>query len=841
LGLPGGAVLTQEVCRDIENQSIEEMNALGETPPPEDSLRAAPELSADGRLSGPWDARRIRLWIAVTMTLSAAVPMAVAAAVYALAATGQLVHEQVHAALEISGGCVAMGLALLLWLRLRDPGAARHYLWVIASLLSMGVLDVVHGGLDFGVAWSWTRHFGTLVGGVFFACVWLPVTPKIWRWRKAVPLGALVLSAVISALACGLPESFPAPWTAAGYTFSPKLVNGLGGVGFLVASVFFVRRFSRTAELGELIFSGQTMLFAVSGLLFSVSHVWGAEWWLWHALRWLAYLVVAGAGYQTVKRMHDQLLRRKTELESEVDQRVRALRSSEERFREVFQHAATGIAIFDAHGRFLQCNPAYLAMVGYSQEDLWTMDISMVLHPEDREENFRLFQRLLAGDISFYRLENRYQRKQGGALWAEKYVSALRHEAGKPTQLFALVTDITERRQAEQQIRRSEQHLRRVLDNLFAFVGVTTPDGTLIEANRAPLEAARIAAKEVLGRKFWDTYWWNYSPKVQQQLREACERASRGEVVRYDVQVRMASDSRMWIDFQVAPLCDEEGGVTHLIPSAMDITARKEFEAALRDAHAQLAEHAVQLERLIEQRTAKLKESIGDLEQFSYSIAHDLRAPLRAMGAFSSMLLEEYQDKLDEDGVGYLRRIASAAERMDALIRDVLTYSRVVRSEAVLTNVGLDHLLREIVEQYPQFGSDHADVHIEHPLLPVLGNAALLTQCISNLLGNAIKFVAQGVKPRVRVWTELRDGWVRLSVQDNGIGIEDRHLERIWRMFERLHNNLTYEGTGIGLAIVKKAVERIGGRVGATSEFGHGSTFWIELRPPKSGSQGVQI
>lgn len=143
--------------------------------------------------------------------------------------------------------------------------------------------------------------------------------------------------------------------------------------------------------------------------------------------------------------------------------------------------------------------------------------------------------------------------------------------------------DLSERQRYEEAVRASEEFTRRVLDNLFAFVGVMSPDGTLIGANRAPLEAAGIAATDVLGKKFWDCHWWSYDPAVQARLREAYERALLGEVVRYDVPVRMAGDSRMWIDFQLAPLRDAQGRITHLIPSAMDITVRRDAEQALRE------------------------------------------------------------------------------------------------------------------------------------------------------------------------------------------------------------------------------------------------------------------
>jgi signal transduction histidine kinase len=296
-------------------------------------------------------------------------------------------------------------------------------------------------------------------------------------------------------------------------------------------------------------------------------------------------------------------------------------------------------------------------------------------------------------------------------------------------------------------------------------------------------------------------------------------------------------------DWSLIPVLDESGAVAWLVLTLSDVTTRERAQQALRESEQRLRKaldnleetkeglaHANRnLEDVVFERTARLRQTIADLEQFSYSISHDLRAPLRAMTSFSRLLIEESSHKLDEQSQGYLRRIASAAIRMDDLIHDVLTYSRMIRTEMLLVPVELDKLVCDIVQQYPSFQPDRADVNIKRPLLTVAGNTALLTQCISNLLGNAVKFVAHGTKPQVLVWTEEHDGWARLYVQDNGIGIDESHRERIWRIFERLHDQSPYEGTGIGLSIVKRAIERMGGTVGVESAPGKGSTFWFQL------------
>jgi signal transduction histidine kinase len=199
------------------------------------------------------------------------------------------------------------------------------------------------------------------------------------------------------------------------------------------------------------------------------------------------------------------------------------------------------------------------------------------------------------------------------------------------------------------------------------------------------------------------------------------------------------------------------------------------------------------------------------------------------MQNYASILQTDEAPRLTTEGKTYLDRIISAANRLDRLIQDVLKYSRVGRLDTPLAVVDLEKLLREIIEQYPSFQKPRAQIEVRPPLLAVVANEAALTQCISNILGNAVKFVAPGVTPQITVWSEAKNSHIRLNIADNGIGIAPNHLEKIFRMFERVHSEKMYEGTGIGLAIVKKAIERMGGEIGVTSEIGRGSTFWIDL------------
>jgi signal transduction histidine kinase len=261
-----------------------------------------------------------------------------------------------------------------------------------------------------------------------------------------------------------------------------------------------------------------------------------------------------------------------------------------------------------------------------------------------------------------------------------------------------------------------------------------------------------------------------------------------------------------------------------------ELQEHKQAEKELRNAQAQLRRANQELEGRVDERTARLRETIGDLEAFSYSVSHDMRAPLRAMQGYAQLLNEQFGNKLDPQAIEYLQRIRSSSIRLDRLIQDVLSYSRILRAELKLTAVDLDKLVDDILVNYPGWQPPLAYITAEGCLGSVRGNEAFLTQCVTNLVGNAVKFVAPGVVPRVRIWAQDKGDRVRINFTDNGIGIDPSQQQRIFGMFERIHHHSEYDGTGIGLSIVRKAIERMEGELGVESQAGQGSTFWIELR-----------
>ena len=272
-----------------------------------------------------------------------------------------------------------------------------------------------------------------------------------------------------------------------------------------------------------------------------------------------------------------------------------------------------------------------------------------------------------------------------------------------------------------------------------------------------------------------------------------------------------------------APMRDKDGTLLGVVLVFHNVTENRQAQKAMR-------EYSDELERKVTERTAHLQQALDQLETFSYTVSHDLRAPLRAMHGFAEAALEDYGDKLDDQGRDYMQRIKKAAERLDRLIQDLLTYTRVVRSDAPLVDVDLDRITREITENYPNLHEPAAEVEITNRLPHVWGHESALTQVIANLLGNAAKFVKPGSQPRIQVWSESKDEQkMRLWIQDNGIGVNHEDAGRIFSMFVRANEDPRYGGTGVGLAIVKKAVEAMHGNVGVEPAPAGGSRFWVEL------------
>ncbi|MHC1763521.1 MAG: CHASE domain-containing protein [Verrucomicrobiia bacterium] len=286
-------------------------------------------------------------------------------------------------------------------------------------------------------------------------------------------------------------------------------------------------------------------------------------------------------------------------------------------------------------------------------------------------------------------------------------------------------------------------------------------------------------------------------------------------------------------DLSLAKGLGERAGLA--VDNALLYRAAQQEIAERRRVEEQIHQLNQELEERVRRRTQALEESNQHLEAFTYTVAHDLRAPLRAMQGFSQALIEDYAGRLDATGRDYVLRITNAAQRMDGLIQDLLAYSRLSRTQLKTEAVDLELVLDRVLMTFAsEIRGKHALIEVGRPLPAVWAHPSTLEHVLANLVSNALKFVNPGTAPRVRILAEERGGAVCLSVIDQGIGVDPQYHERIFGVFERLHGPETFPGTGIGLAIVRKGVERMGGRVGVESQPGHGSKFWVKLRAPQN-------
>ncbi|EEF57072.1 integral membrane sensor signal transduction histidine kinase [Pedosphaera parvula Ellin514] len=263
---------------------------------------------------------------------------------------------------------------------------------------------------------------------------------------------------------------------------------------------------------------------------------------------------------------------------------------------------------------------------------------------------------------------------------------------------------------------------------------------------------------------------------------------------------------------------------------AREIIGRERAQQELQHAQEQLREHALTLEKRVEERTASLRESIQSLEGVCYHIAHDLRAPLRAIQGFTTILLSDYASNLDQTGKDFARRAANSAHRMDNLIFSLLEYGQLGHMQIPFSNVPLEPLVNATLDHLAdEIRSSKAEIRIEQPLPSVWGNPELILQVLENLFSNALKFIPAGTIPKIHIYFEQTGKLVKLCIKDNGIGIKSEYQKRIFQIFEQLNKTDAASGTGIGLALVAKAVQRMHGRVGIQSQPRQGSVFWIEL------------
>jgi light-regulated signal transduction histidine kinase (bacteriophytochrome) len=354
-------------------------------------------------------------------------------------------------------------------------------------------------------------------------------------------------------------------------------------------------------------------------------------------------------------------------------------------------------------------------------------------------------------------------------------------------------------------------------------------DMKYIVASRRYLKDYELGDRDLVGLSHYEVF-----PDLPQHWIDTHRRSLAGAVESSPEDQFHRSDGRLeWVRWEIHPWNDPEGRIGGLILFSEVITDRKEAEIKLRQNKDQIRRLNAELEQRVIERTAQLEAANKELEAFSYSVSHDLRAPLRGVNGFVRILQEDYAPRLDAEGNRLLNVVAGEASRMSRLIDDLLAFSRLSRQKMECERVDMTKLVKTEFESQTSSSAAPAPQFDLQELPPAFGDRALLRQVFANLIGNAIKFSRHQPAPVIEVGGSILDGEPSYYVKDNGAGFDEKYRHKLFGVFQRLHSEAEFEGTGVGLALVQRIVQRHGGQVRAEGKPGQGATFSFNLATQK--------
>ncbi|NOY57998.1 MAG: PAS domain S-box protein [Calditrichaeota bacterium] len=497
-------------------------------------------------------------------------------------------------------------------------------------------------------------------------------------------------------------------------------------------------------------------------------------------------------------------------------------KQSEHKYFSLFNQIPDAIAIFDKKTKqFLDCNSKITKIYGYSKAEFKKLT-PFDLHPAEEKSKVK---RLI--DTRNPEKPNRYTHlsKDGRRMDVEIVSDEIEFQ-GRPAWL-SIIRDITERLQAEKKLAKEQHLLQSFMENIPDAIYFKDMEGHFLRINRA--QAKRLGLddpKDATGKTDFDFF----TEENARQVRKQELRVMRSGKISVHEQVKILADgNESWVSGTKVPLPDENGKIIGIFGITRDITERKRTEESLKIF------------------TEKLMARNKELQEFAFIASHDLQEPLRKVRAFGDRLWAKYSDELGEQGHDYLLRMQNAAARMQTLIDDLLAYSCITIKDRPLVKTDLSRIVREVLKDF-QIQIENVGAAVQLEKLPVISADPLqMRQLFQNLISNALKYHRQGVAPIIRIYNgttgdknssdqePLANGFHHIRVEDNGIGFEQKHADRIFAVFQRLHTRDSYQGTGMGLTICRKIVEHHGGSITAKSRPGEGATFTIKLpRKPEN-------
>jgi len=470
------------------------------------------------------------------------------------------------------------------------------------------------------------------------------------------------------------------------------------------------------------------------------------------------------------------------------------------------------VSITDKNGIISYANDNFCRISKYDREELIGQDHRLFnsgFHTKDYIQN--LWTTISEGKI--WRGELKNKTKDGSYYWVETTIVPFLDLQGIPYQYVASRADITARKETEERL---EKSLKEISDYKYALdessiVAITDQRGIINYSNSNFSKISQYTSEELLGT---DDRIINPEYHSKEFIRRLWETMADGKIWTGELKNRAKDNSFYWVDITIVPFLNKHGKPYQYIAIAADITVRKLVEEENRKLNEDLEE--------------RVKQRTEEMEAFSYSISHDLRAPLRAVNGFARILEEDYNELFDDEGKRLLSVVQENAKKMGTLIDDLLAFSRLGRKEINKSVIDMTALAKNALAELKTSMNFQATIEIDN-LHPVKADNVLMNQVWINLLSNAIKYSGNNLNAAVKIKSERQNGEIIYSVSDNGVGFDMLYAHKLFGVFQRLHSQEDFEGTGVGLALVNRILTKQGGKIWAEAEVGKGACFYFSL------------
>ena len=494
-----------------------------------------------------------------------------------------------------------------------------------------------------------------------------------------------------------------------------------------------------------------------------------------------------------------------------------ALLNSEKRFRTLIENNNEGIALSNRDREYIYITPSVKNILGYDPEEIIGINAVDMYHPDDQQSMKDMVVSIMEKRKPYGTNIVRVRHKNGEWRWIELTATDQFDEPG----VNAMVTnfrDITGKKRAEESLLHSEQRFKSLIENNQDVIALSAADGSIAYMSPSVNELLDYAPEELLGTSIMNLMHPNELPDNLNFLRWVNENP--GKSMFMILRLRHRDGSWRWVEATTTNQLNNPA-VNAIVSNLRDVTERKKVQDELEQLNRSL-------EKKVVERTMQLEESNRALESFTSMAAHDLQAPLRVLSGYARIISKDYATQLGEEGSMLLDTMMRQAKQMNQLVSDLLAFSRVSHTMLKTERVNLDEMVSELSDQVSLAQNTASQITI-HPLGSVSCDAGLIRQVWFNLISNAVKYSGKNQKPEVEIGSIDTDVETIYYVKDNGVGFDMQHVNRLFQVFQRLHTTSDFEGTGVGLALVKSVITRHGGRVWAESEIGKGATFYFSI------------